>query len=166
MKKAGFIKLLPRQKNNIGKIENFRFFAGMKKSFFILIILFFCLWDSSVHAQNPVADTNSPLFDPEKDLVHFGDTIDVDVLGNVEFDWRGTLTPEGFLSGLDFIEEPVFAQCKTETEIAAAVAAGYSKLLRDPQVVVRVVDRSKRPVSTIFGAIKKAQRFQIQRPIF
>ncbi|MGI9054880.1 MAG: SLBB domain-containing protein [Pyrinomonadaceae bacterium] len=111
-------------------------------------------------------DTNSPPFDPERDLVHFGDTIDVDVLGSVEYDWRGTLTPEGFLSGLDFIEEPVFARCKTETEIAEAVANGYSKLLRNPKVVVRVVDRSKRPVSTIFGAIKKAQRFQIQRPVY
>ena len=138
----------------------------MKKSFFIVIILFFCLWDISIFAQIPVTDTNSPPFDPEKDLVHLGDTIDIDVLGSAEYDWRGMLTPEGFLSGLDFIEEPVFAQCKTESEIAEAVAKGYSKLLRNPKVVVRVVDRSKRPVSTIFGAIKKAQRFQIQRPVF
>ena len=71
-----------------------------------------------------------------------------------------------FLSGLNFIEEPVFAQCKTETEVAELVAKGYAKLLRDPKVVVRIIDRSKRPVSTIFGAVKKEQRFQIQRPVY
>ena len=137
----------------------------MKKLFFIVIILFFCLSDTSIFGQTPVSDTDSQSFDPEKDLVHLGDTVDIDVLGSTEYDWRGMLNPEGFLSGLDFIEEPVFAQCKTESEIAEAVAKGYSKLLRNPKVVVRVVDRSNRPVSTIFGAIKKAQRFQIQRPV-
>ena len=30
------------------------------------------------------------------DLIHFGDVIDVDVVGSLEFDWRGGLTPEGF----------------------------------------------------------------------
>ncbi|MEO6590567.1 MAG: SLBB domain-containing protein [Pyrinomonadaceae bacterium] len=104
--------------------------------------------------------------DPEKDLIHLGDTIDVDILGSAEYDWRGTLTPEGFLGGLNFVEEPVFAQCRSETEVADSVAKGYSKLLRDPKVVVKVIDRSKRPVSTIFGAVKKAQRFQIQRPVY
>jgi protein involved in polysaccharide export with SLBB domain len=138
----------------------------MKRSFFILLIFCFILADSSVSGQIVSPDKTPTEFDPEKDLIHFGDLIDVDILGGVEYDWRGTLTPEGFLSGLDFIEEPVFARCKTETEVAEAVARGYSKLLRDPKVVVRIIDRSKRPVSTVFGAVKKEQRFQIQRPVF
>ncbi len=138
----------------------------MKRSSFILFILCFIFWNTSASGQTVSADETRQDFDPEKDLIHFGDVIDVDILGSVEYDWRGTLTPEGFLSGLDFIEEPVFAQCKTETEIAEKVAQGYSKLLREPKVVVRIIDRSKRPVSTVFGAIKKEQRFQIQRPVF
>lgn len=137
----------------------------MKRSRFILAVIFFCLGSLSAAAQTPVT-TETPLpIDPEKDLIHLGDTIDVDILGSVEYDWSGTLTPEGFLGGLNFIEEPVFAQCKTETEVAELVAKGYAKLLRDPKVVVHIIDRSKRPVSTIFGAIKKEQRFQIQRPV-
>lgn len=138
----------------------------MKRSRFILIIFCFIFCGVAAAAQTPPADESSQEFDPERDLIHFGDVIDVDVLGSVEYDWRGTLTPEGFLGGLDFIEEPVFAQCKTEKEVADAVALGYSKLLRNPQVAVRIIDRSKRPVSTIFGAVKKEQRFQIKRPVF
>lgn len=136
----------------------------MKRSRFILIIFCFIFCGAAV-AQTPTPEEASPEFDPERDLIHFGDVIDVDILGSVEYDWRGTLTPEGFLSGLDFIEEPVFAHCKTEKEVAEAVAEGYSKLLRSPKVVVRIIDRSKRPVSTIFGAVKKEQRFQIKRPV-
>lgn len=138
----------------------------MKKSSFILAVIFFCFGSFSVTAQTPVtAETPLPI-DPEKDLIHLGDTIDVDILGSVEYDWRGTLTPEGFLSGLNFVEEPVYAQCKTEKEVADSVAKGYTKLLRDPKVVVKIIDRSKRPVSTIFGAVKKSQRFQILRPVY
>lgn len=137
----------------------------MKRSCFILAVIVFCLGSLSVLAQTPATDETPLPIDPEKDLIHLGDTIDVDILGSIEYDWRGTLTPEGFLNGLNFIEQPVFAQCKTETAVAEAVAAGYAKLLRDPKVVVRVIDRSKRPVSTIFGAVKKEQRFQIQRPV-
>lgn len=137
----------------------------MKRSHFILIILSACLWTHPVFAQNPAAENTPIPIDPEKDLIHLGDTIDVDVVGSVEYDWRGTLSPEGFLSGLDYVEEPIFAQCKTETEISEAVARGYAKLLRDPKVVVKIIDRSKRPVSTVFGAVKNEQRFQIQRPV-
>ncbi|CAN5741847.1 hypothetical protein BH20ACI4_BH20ACI4_18820 [soil metagenome] len=138
----------------------------MKRSCFILIIFCFTFWNSTAFGQTTEPEKTPTGFDPEKDLIHFGDVIDVDILGSVEYDWRGTLTPEGFLSGLDFIEEPVFAQCKTEQEVAESVAKGYSKLLRDPKVAVRILDRSKRPVSTVFGAVKKEQRFQIKRPVF
>lgn len=137
----------------------------MKRLYFILIILAVCLWSMPVFAQNPAAETAPFEISPERDLVHPGDTIDVDVIGSVEYDWRGTLTPEGFLNGLNFVEDPVFAQCKTEAEISEAVAKGYSRLLREPKIVVKIIDRSKRPVSTVFGAVRNEQRFQIQRPV-
>jgi protein involved in polysaccharide export with SLBB domain len=137
----------------------------MKRLHFILIILVVCLWSIPVFSQETPTENSILQIDPEKDLVHPGDTLDIDVVGSVEYDWRGTLTPEGFLSGLNFVDEPVFAQCKTESEISEAVAKGYSKLLREPKVVVKIIDRSKRPVSTVFGAVKNEQRFQIQRPV-
>lgn len=132
---------------------------------FHILLLFsaLCLLNFSAAAQ--VSDGISQDKISENDLIHSGDLIDVDVLGSSEFDWRGTLTPEGNLAGLDFIEEPVYALCETTEEVEKNVAAAYSKLLREPKVKVRILDRSKRPLATIFGAVKSQQRFQIKRPV-
>jgi len=110
-------------------------------------------------AQTPSKDQS------DIDLVHYGDIIDVDVVGSLDFDWRGTLNPEGYLSGFDKIEEPIYALCRSESDVAAAITTQYSKILRDPKVVVRIVDRTNRAVALIDGAVKKPQRFQIRRPV-
>lgn len=102
----------------------------------------------------------------EEDLVHFGDLIDVDIVGSVDYDWRGTLNPEGFLNGINFVENPINAVCMTENEIAREVANSYKKILRDPIVVVKILDRTNRPLSVLSGAVKTPQRFQIKRPVF
>jgi protein involved in polysaccharide export with SLBB domain len=96
--------------------------------------------------------------------IHFGDIVDVDVVGSLEFDWRGGLSPEGFLDGMDRIEEPVYALCRTESEVAGSIREQYSKFLRDPEVIVRIVDRSNRALAYINGAVKTPQRFQLRRP--
>jgi len=121
----------------------------------------------SVFAQMPEpTPTNAAATETDASkTIHFGDLIDVDVLGGVEYDWRGTITPEGFLNGISFVEEPIYALCRTEDEIARQVEKAYGKLLRDPKVVVRVLDRSGRPVSVLYGAVKTPQRFQIQRTV-
>jgi protein involved in polysaccharide export with SLBB domain len=36
--------------------------------------------------------------------------------------------------------------------------------LREPKVTVRILDRSGRPTSVVYGAVKTPQRFQIRRP--
>jgi protein involved in polysaccharide export with SLBB domain len=127
------------------------------------IYTFFCLlWlQGFVHAQTPQP---TPV-NAENETIHFGDLIDVDVVGSAEYDWRGTITPEGFLSGIDFVDEPIYALCRTEEDIARQIEKAYGKLLRDPKVVVRVLDRSGRPVSVLYGAVKTPQRFQIQRSV-
>lgn len=116
-----------------------------------------------VFGQPPAPSPDSPT---EMSLVHFGDLIDVDVVGSFEFDWRGTLDPEGYLSGFDKVADPIQGLCKSENELATLIAAEYSKILRDPRVVVRVIDRSNRPVSLLEGAVRTPQRFQIKRPVF
>ncbi len=50
--------------------------------------------------------------------------------------------------------------------IYSRVAKAYGKILREPKVVVKILDRSNRPLSVLYGAIKTPQRFQIKRPIF
>ncbi len=91
--------------------------------------------------------------------------IDVDILGGFEYDWRGTLTPDGYLDGVDGFNEPVYGLCRTEAEISAGVAKAFSKILRDPKVIVRIIDRSNRAVVRLEGAVKTPTRFRIKRPI-
>ena len=113
-----------------------------------------------------VEPTPVPISESEVNLIHSGDLIDVDVVGSIEYDWRGRLNPEGFLDGIEAIENPVYALCQTEQAVAEALGKSYAKFLRDPKVVVRILDRSNRPVSLLYGAVKNPQRLQIKRPVY
>lgn len=138
----------------------------------------FCLifWQTPIFSQESAAKEKSaetstaaeekkePKPRPEN-LIHFGDVIDVDVIGSVEYDWRGRMNPEGFLDGLEFVENPVYSLCRTEEQVARDIEKGYSKLLRNPQVVVKIVDKTGRPNSFLYGAVKKPQRFLLQRTV-
>ena len=100
---------------------------------------------------------------PEQDRVHFGDILDVDFVGGFDFDWRGGLTVDGDLDGLAEADPPIRALCRTETEIAADIQKAYSKILRDPRVNVRIVDRSNRAVVRLYGAVKTPSRYKLLR---
>lgn len=129
----------------------------------VSICLFF--WQAAILAQAPTP-TPAETTEAEQNLIHFGDEIDVDVLGSFDYDWRGTLNQEGFLNGLEALENRVYGLCRSEDEVAAEIAKAYGKILRDPKVVVKILDRSNRPHSTLFGAVKTPQRFQLKRPVF
>jgi hypothetical protein len=117
-------------------------------------------------ADAPVVKSNSAAADLiVENLVQSGDVLEIDVLGSLEYDWRGRADDEGFLSSLPSLSVSVPALCRTETEIAAEIAAAYSKFLRNPQVVVRVIDRTARQPAVLLGAIKTEQRFRILRPV-
>ncbi|MBK8466978.1 MAG: SLBB domain-containing protein [Chloracidobacterium sp.] len=100
----------------------------------------------------------------ELDLIHFGDLIDVDFAGTLEYDWRGTLTSTGTLEGLDQLST-ITGLCRSENDIADELARIYSKILRDPKVTVRIVDRSNRAVARLDGAIKIPMRFRVMRTV-
>lgn len=102
---------------------------------------------------------------PAAERIHYGDVVDVDFIGSLEFDWRGRLTNEGFLAGLERAENPVFALCRTEMEVATEIAAQHRYFLRDPQVTVRIVDRSNRAEAFVTGAVRTAQRFRLRRGV-
>lgn len=141
---------------------------NLLQDLFRLSLLSLVICSGVTAAQRPAAtqETNGRVPQSEIDLVHRGDVVDVDVAGSLDFDWRGTLTPEGYLDGLDKIEEQVYALCRSESDIAADIARYYGKVLRDPKVVVRIVDRTNRATAIVDGAVKKPQRFQIKRPVF
>lgn len=102
---------------------------------------------------------------PDIDRIHPGDLFEIDVIGSTEFDWRGRLSPEGFVSGLRFTESPVFALCKDPREVASEVAKTYGRFLNEPDIVVTILDRSERLNAVIYGAVKTTQRFKLLRPV-
>lgn len=134
-------------------------------SSYILICLLFL--NGLMAAQTPTAapenSSEKNTAEIEANLIHPGDLIEVDVVGSVEYDWRGTLNPEGFLNGINFVEKPIYGLCRSEEAVAGDAAEGYGKILRSPKVVVRILDRSNRPLSVLYGAVKTPQRFQLKR---
>ena len=125
---------------------------------FPFILLTITLAVGAAHAQNePQSQAN---------LVHFGDLIEVDVIGSFEYDWRGSLTPEGFFDGLDSLENQVYGLCQSEEDLSVTVQKEFAKMLRDPKVVVRILDRSNRAVAFLNGAVRSPQRFQIKRAVY
>ncbi len=100
----------------------------------------------------------------EADLIHFGDVVDVDFVGGFEYDWRGRLTPEGLLEGFNTLSDQIPALCRSESDLGADIAKTYSKILREPKVVVRIVDRAGRAVVRMDGAVKTPVRFRLMRP--
>jgi protein involved in polysaccharide export with SLBB domain len=100
------------------------------------------------------------------DLVHLGDLIEVDIIGSLEYDWRGTLSPEGFLDGIEFTEKEIYGLCKSEVEISSIIAKSYQRFLNNPKVSVKILDRSNRPISILYGAVNQPQKFKIRRPVY
>jgi len=89
---------------------------------FPFILLTITLAVGAAHAQNePQSQAN---------LVHFGDLIEVDVIGSFEYDWRGSLTPEGFFDGLDSLEYQVYGLCQSEEDLAFCLAVPSWRLAR------------------------------------
>jgi protein involved in polysaccharide export with SLBB domain len=108
--------------------------------------------------------TPSRAQDDLAELVHFGDLIEVDVIGSYDYDWRGSINAEGYLDGLDVLENPIYALCRSESDLAAAIAREL-RVLKDPKVAVRILDRSSRAAAFLSGAVRSPKRFQIKRKV-
>jgi polysaccharide export outer membrane protein len=141
--------------------ENFRVKDWILR--FALLFLFFGSPSSSL-SQNTTS-TNTPENFSFIDRVHQGDVIDIHVPGYLEFDWRGSINPEGFLDGFERLTSPVYAQCLTLEELEHTIDRILSETLRAPKTRIKFVDRSKRPMATIDGAIRNPQRMQIRRGV-
>jgi protein involved in polysaccharide export with SLBB domain len=129
---------------------------------FLLCALFFLASLARAQQISPVPTPEAP--QSEENLVHLGDVIDVDVLGGFEYDWRGTITPDGYLNALSF-GDPIYALCRSETALAADITEVFGKSLRDPKIVVKIIDRSNRAVVRLIGAVRTPTRFRLQREV-
>ena len=54
-------------------------------------------------------------------------------------------------------------RCRSVEDVAGNITTQYQKTLRNPKIVVTILDRSNRALALLLGAIKKPQRFRIQK---
>jgi polysaccharide export outer membrane protein len=94
-----------------------------------------------------------------------GDTLDVRVFGQPDMNWQGEVDSDGNLSSLPFIDNPIPARCRTDKDVEKDIRAAYSKILKKPDVSVRVTGRNSRPPAYVFGAFHLQQQVQMLRRV-
>ena len=94
-----------------------------------------------------------------------GDVLSVQVFGSRELDAVVDVDSEGNISSLPFIEDPIPARCRTEKQVQKSIALAYSRLLKNPQVSVRITERNSRQPVTVFGAVRAPARVPMLRKV-
>jgi polysaccharide export outer membrane protein len=125
------------------------------------------------HAQEPAQQASAPAVSQSPDvdnqgiknyLLGPGDVLDVRVFGQ-DLNATAEVDSDGNVSSLPFLEKPIPAKCRTEKQVQKDIATAYSKFINSPQVSVRIVARNSRQPATVFGAVRQAARFQMQRKL-
>jgi len=94
-----------------------------------------------------------------------GDVLSVQVFGNHDLDAVVDVDSDGNITSLPFIEDPIPARCRTERQVQKAIALAYSRLLKNPQVSVRITERNSRQPVTVFGAVRAPNRVPMLRKL-
>ena len=93
-----------------------------------------------------------------------GDVLEVRVFGQNELNSTVQVDGEGNLSSLPFLDS-IPARCRTEKQVQKDIALAYSRLIKDPQVSVRVIDRKSRQPASVSGAVRTAGKVPTERKI-
>lgn len=93
-----------------------------------------------------------------------GDVLDVRVFGQQELNAIVDVDSAGNISSLPFLE-PIRAKCRTEQEVQKDIAIAYTRLLKNPQVSVRIAERKSRQPATVSGAVKQPARITMTRKV-
>jgi polysaccharide biosynthesis/export protein len=100
-----------------------------------------------------------------KYLLGPGDVLDVKVFGHQELMTLVDVDSDGNISSLPFIETPIRAQCRTVKEVQKDVATAYKRLIKDPQVSVRIAERKSRQPVAVWGAVRQPTRIPLVRKV-
>jgi polysaccharide export outer membrane protein len=95
-------------------------------------------------------------------LVGPGDKLEGKVLGEPEFDFTAIIDDTGSFK-LPYVDEPVSARCRTESDIRTDVKNLLSKYLKDPLVSVQVTERRTPVPVTIIGEVRNPQKVDLRR---
>lgn len=123
-----------------------------KRPFTMLAVLI-CVVSGVVHGQQQQPYLLGP-----------GDVIEVRVFGQYDLSANAQIDSDGNLSSLPFLD-PIPAKCRTARQVQKDIAVAYSRLIKDPQVSVRVMERNSRQPATISGAVKQNAKISMGRKI-
>jgi len=90
-----------------------------------------------------------------------GDVVEVKVFGQ-DLSSNAQVDADGNLSSLPFLD-PIPAKCRSERELQKDIAVAYSRLIKEPQVSVRIVERNSRPPASVSGAVRQSGKVPVLR---
>lgn len=93
---------------------------------------------------------------PRPYLLGPGDVIEVSVFGPTDINRNFQVDGDGNLN-LPFLE-PLLVKCRSERQVHKDITEAYKRLIKEPQVSLRLVDRNSRQPATIFGAVRQAAK--------
>ncbi len=91
-----------------------------------------------------------------------GDVLEIRIFGQRDLDSNAQVDSDGNLSSLPFLD-PIPAKCRTERQVQKDIALAYSRLIKDPQVSVRVIERNSRQPASVSGAVRQAGKVPMER---
>jgi polysaccharide biosynthesis/export protein len=124
--------------------------------------------ESQPQEQAPAPAPQNPSLDVQgikKYLLGPGDVVDIRVFGQPDLNSSAQVDSDGNLSSLPFLEKPIKAKCRTDKEVQKDIAAAYAKLIKNPQVSVRIAERLSRQPATVFGAVRQPTRVEMKRKV-
>lgn len=124
---------------------------------FLAVVSLFVLTSTAAFAQDL-----KPANTPQAYQIGPGDTIEGKVLGEEDFNFKVTIDENGIFR-LPYVNDNIEAQCRTENEITDEVRERYSKLLREPMLSVRVIERRPPTPVTVSGEVRAPQRVEMMR---
>lgn len=138
---------------------------NIHRSFYLSIALA-CGIAGVAHAQQPQGQAQKPRSNNQASrpyLLGPGDVVEIKVFGQPDLSSNAAqVDGEGSLSSLPFLD-PIPAKCRSEREVQKDIAAAYSRLVKEPQVSVRIMERNSRTPASISGAVKQTTRVPMQR---
>jgi polysaccharide biosynthesis/export protein len=93
-----------------------------------------------------------------------GDVLEVKIFSQPDLNSTVQVDGDGNLSSLPFLDS-IPARCRTEKQVQKDIALAYSRLIKDPQVSVRVIERKSRQPASVSGAVRTAGKVPTERKI-
>jgi polysaccharide export outer membrane protein len=132
---------------------------------FCLSIALACGIAGAVHAQQSQNQSPKPRANTEASrpyLLGPGDVVEIKIFGQPDLGSNAQVDSDGNLSSLPFLD-PIPAKCRSEREVQKDIAVAYGRLVKEPQVSVRILERNSRTPASISGAVRQTTKVPMQR---